>query len=411
MIYIDGKQPIEKGQTKVIKYEHHIVTYKGVSLTSDQVTAHWRIHSITDLEGNNLSQLATESKRNGENKGPWHIKLQEEVKNLYAGVRLEDFIYDSDKNYRIADVHIPEENTVIEIQHSPMSANEFKERNAHYIKTGKKIAWIISPERATKHTGGYILSNYFKLIKGNFVDPLNVSRIQTFFESIYLEEQNIPIFLDVGWDKQYLQFCFLQPNNRDTYSYSLLFKVVSKIDILSILHQKGNIYENIRREVNDLCPLTIELKDTLIKIKNTKENFTRYEEQINTYTQLNKKLSSFEQNHLTNDAQLKAAIRYHKLDALGISSIDDINNMKNKLKKYKEEADSIISKLRYMKIREVPEEFEIFFKEAELEEATRILLGTSAALDNIIELYCEVEEEYYFKPPQFTSPFKLFSYT
>ncbi len=403
MIYIDGKQPDKKGQTKVIEHEHHIVTYKRVSLNSDQVTPHWRLDSITDLEGNSLRELATESKRNKENKGSWHIKTQEEIKNLFPGALLEDFVYlDYDKNYRIADSHIPEKNTVIEVQHSPMSKEEFEDRTDDYIIAGKRIGWIISPDRGAKNTGmrENALSSYFELVKGDFVTILDANRIQAFFYSTYFERQNIPVFLDVGWKDHFLQFCFSQPNNNSTYQYSLLFKVVNKKDILSIINEE-NIYENIRAEIEDLCPITKELKDKIIEIESMIESFDKIKKQIDAVTQINRSMKN-----ATNEKQIKAAIKYYAVQkALDITCVDEIESSYTKLEKYSKRATELLRELSNVKKRDVPWQFHIFFKGAELKEAEQFLVKYIAALRTIIDFHIKEEEKYYFKPKDFPSPF------
>jgi hypothetical protein len=411
VIYIDGKQPDKKGQTKVIEYEHHRVTYKGVSLTSEQVTAHWRLDSITDLEGNSLRELVTESKRSKENKGSWHIKTQEEIKNRFPEAQLERFVYlDSDKNYRIADVYIPEKNIVIEAQHSPMSKEEFEDRNDDFIIAGKRPGWIISPARGSKNTGmgENALSSYFGLVKGDFVTVLDANRIQTFFYSTYLEEQNIPVFLDVGWNDHFLQFCFSQPNNNSTYQYSLLFKVVNKKDILSIINEE-NIYENIRAEIEDLCPITEEVKDKIIEIESMTESFDKLKKQIEAVTQIKRSMKN-----ATNEEQIKRAIKYYAVQyALDITSADQLEGRYTKLKKECKKATELLRGLSNIQIRDVPWQFHIFFKEAELEETKEFLMKYTNALRTIINFHIEEEEKYYFKPKpkEFPSPFKLLNTT
>lgn len=93
-----------------------------------------------------------------DNKSPWHIHMQE----LFPPESLERRFYDREtgKIKHIADVFLEESNTVIEFQHSPISAEEFKARTLFHMEEGRRIVWVFDESKE-----GY---KYGKLVKSEF---------------------------------------------------------------------------------------------------------------------------------------------------------------------------------------------------------------------------------------------------
>ena len=75
---------------------------------------------------------------NGNYMSEWHIKWQ----NKFSKDKRE-IIFEKDDEIRIADVFLKEKNIVIEFQHSPISVNEFNNRNKFYNSLGNKVIWVI----------------------------------------------------------------------------------------------------------------------------------------------------------------------------------------------------------------------------------------------------------------------------
>ena len=83
----------------------------------------------------------------------WHSKMQDHILKLFESLDIEikrehriDFS-GGHKNFRRADLFIPEDNLVIEIQKSNFGTKEFTERNEDYKLAGVDIMWLLNEER------------------------------------------------------------------------------------------------------------------------------------------------------------------------------------------------------------------------------------------------------------------------
>lgn len=74
-----------------------------------------------------------------DSKSEWHIHMQELFPPESLEVRFKD---DNTGEIHIADVYLGQSKTVIEFQHSPISAEEFRSRTLFHVKNGRRIVWI-----------------------------------------------------------------------------------------------------------------------------------------------------------------------------------------------------------------------------------------------------------------------------
>lgn len=81
---------------------------------------------------------------NKDSKSKWHLRMQgffPKENNEYR------FLDEKTGEIHIADVFIPEKNTVIEFQKSPISEEEFMSRTAFHLNSGRRIAWIFDESK------------------------------------------------------------------------------------------------------------------------------------------------------------------------------------------------------------------------------------------------------------------------
>lgn len=76
---------------------------------------------------------------NKDAKSPWHRHMQDLFPRDAIEVRFSD---SNGKLCHIADVYLKESKTVIEFQHSPISAEDFKSRTSFHVSEGRRIIWV-----------------------------------------------------------------------------------------------------------------------------------------------------------------------------------------------------------------------------------------------------------------------------
>ena len=319
MLNINGILPSEGASIEIIK-EHHKLAYTAVAIDSLYKRPHWRIHSITDSEGNTTRQCA-DSRYYGTNKGKWHRDEQETIKNLFNSIELEEFVYAKDSHvYKIADCYDSNTDTVIEIQDSPMNAEELIERYVHYTTAGKKLCFILSHDRAFKGSKDFEHSS-FNIVENNIVNPVYVSTTSSpFLDLSLLEGMNLPVFVDIGWKEYYLQLITVENDlSRASYKYILVFKLVFKKDIVSIT-QTPNLYDALRERVTEYWPFEKNIAADINEIlacdmkeldRSTFRQYIRYSHPT-----------------ITTQEQLTAALKY-----LGLEKDLSLLDFKNKINK------------------------------------------------------------------------------
>ena len=89
----------------------------------------------------------------------WHIRMQE---YFPLDTREYRFVDSDTKEVHIADVFLPDSNTVLEFQHSPISEEEFLSRTNFHKKEGRRIVWLFDESEKNPqpdHFGKFKLSN------------------------------------------------------------------------------------------------------------------------------------------------------------------------------------------------------------------------------------------------------------
>ncbi len=74
-----------------------------------------------------------------DSKSEWHIHMQELFPPESLEVRFKDV---NTGELHIADVYLEQSKTVIEFQHSPISAEEFRSRTLFHANNGRRIVWV-----------------------------------------------------------------------------------------------------------------------------------------------------------------------------------------------------------------------------------------------------------------------------
>lgn len=74
-----------------------------------------------------------------DNKSAWHIRMQE-----YFPREMREYLFVDGQTgeKHIADVYVPEKQTVIEFQHSHITEEEFLARTYFHLTNGRRIAWV-----------------------------------------------------------------------------------------------------------------------------------------------------------------------------------------------------------------------------------------------------------------------------
>ena len=85
-----------------------------------------------------------------DNKTEWHIRMQE-----YFPKETREYLFiDAATGERhIADIYIPEKETVIEFQHSAISEEEFLKRTVFHVSNHRKIVWVFDETAANPKEG------------------------------------------------------------------------------------------------------------------------------------------------------------------------------------------------------------------------------------------------------------------
>lgn len=81
---------------------------------------------------------------NKDNKCEWHIRMQEYFPQECREYR---FVDEETGEVHIADVFIPEENVVIEFQHSPITLEEYHSRTVFHLKNKRGIIWVFDESK------------------------------------------------------------------------------------------------------------------------------------------------------------------------------------------------------------------------------------------------------------------------
>ncbi len=117
----------------------------------------------------------------------WHLKMQE----FFPEENREVVVRSNGKTHR-ADVLVG--NTVIEMQHSPMSAEEFKERTDFFRSLDYRVVWIFDMrERKLKGTIDYL--NYDSDTKFRWSHPVNTFDLLE--EKISDQNENFALFFNL----------------------------------------------------------------------------------------------------------------------------------------------------------------------------------------------------------------------
>ena len=74
-----------------------------------------------------------------DSKSEWHIHMQELFPPESLEVRFKD---ENTGELHIAGVYLEQSKTVIEFQHSPISAGEFRSRTLFHANNGRRIVWV-----------------------------------------------------------------------------------------------------------------------------------------------------------------------------------------------------------------------------------------------------------------------------
>lgn len=87
----------------------------------------------------------------------WHIRMQGYFPKEQREVRFKD---EATGTIHIADVYVPEKNTIFEFQHSPITDEEFYSRTSFHLACGRRIIWIFDESSGKEVFGRFRSLNY-----------------------------------------------------------------------------------------------------------------------------------------------------------------------------------------------------------------------------------------------------------
>ena len=90
--------------------------------------------------------------RDKDYKSEWHLRMQAYFPRENLEVSFKDEIT-GEKH--IADVFLPESNTVLEFQHSPIDQDEFVSRTEFHLDHGRRIVWLFDKSSESKDVNRY----------------------------------------------------------------------------------------------------------------------------------------------------------------------------------------------------------------------------------------------------------------
>ena len=85
-------------------------------------------------------------------KTEWHLRMQAYFPRETLEVRFTD---ETNDDIHIADVFLPESNTVLEFQHSRIDQDEFISRTAFHLNHGRRIVWLFDESSESKDPSQY----------------------------------------------------------------------------------------------------------------------------------------------------------------------------------------------------------------------------------------------------------------
>lgn len=92
----------------------------------------------------------------------WHIRMQDYFPLETREIRFKDA---ETGVIHIADVYLPDSNTVLEFQHSPITDEEFWSRTLFHLKNKRRIVWLFDesvPNQKSQNFGKFLRSNAVK---------------------------------------------------------------------------------------------------------------------------------------------------------------------------------------------------------------------------------------------------------
>lgn len=122
----------------------------------------------------------------------WHLKMQ----SFFPKENREVVVFGNGKHHR-ADILI--DKTVIEFQHSPISAEEYKERTDFFLSLGYRIAWVFDVDDQWKNKKLFFYSQQ----NDNLITWLNPLRFFSVGPQVYDNNKNFSVWLYWEDDGEY----------------------------------------------------------------------------------------------------------------------------------------------------------------------------------------------------------------
>lgn len=185
----------------------------------------------------------------------WHYDWQNQFP-----VDNQEVVFKLDNKIHRADVFIND--TVLEFQHSPISEDEFNDRNSFYNNLGYKVVWIFDAvEKEITHNRNYRYDN----ICCSWNHPIR------FLSNINCEDSDLDVYLQIGesiWCRQ--------PNYKEINCYK-------EIDIDNNVLKISSLYDGIKSFSSDDYYSDFEIIDNFIpfKCRNNEKYF--YKKVINLH--------------------------------------------------------------------------------------------------------------------------------
>jgi len=407
-LIINGVSPTKEGQIETIEKDGICIYYKSRAIKSTKVVPHFYVYKAVDVETGaavDTSACLSRERRN-ENEGPWHRETKQALAELFNGEN-EVFVKNEKGEYRIADILVNNE-TVVELQNSPMSPEEFYSRNHHYLDEEKEVAWILSQQRAFISSENKEIIGLHQSVRENNLCTIKYSNCPTFYDIEHLELEDIPVFIDLEetYPGFFAQLVHVEEKSYGSYRFQALFQIIKKENLLKRIKTRG-IYKTIREKIAKML-WSPHADNVLNTIRERTEDLKDIAEGCHMRYNIHKSLS----DNVCNRQQLEAALRKFEKDGYNVKDMVIVLNKEDRKKYITElrekiaEVESCRGSLR-SKIKDavipkhLPDWLLDFLRnyisdtEKYLEEQMRPLLDISCALNAEVKA---MEEERNFSP-------------
>lgn len=249
----------------------------------------------------------------------WHIWWQEQFPTDYREIIINN-------NYgfkRRADVSL--ENVVIEFQHSPMTSEEFINRNRFYTSCGYKVIWLFDATDADIEL--IKTSDYDSLIYKwryapktlNFFDPTVSRNVKVFIETevdhIPEDQENFDLYIEGAIESKYeTEIISIDWKPNDSLKYFASNNIYDAGGFIQYIYEyskknKKIIYKDEMKSILDFFEIYKSMNKGIFLNKKTLQTVKVYRKSFIKYKMYNNKLYGYPLNPIVNTFEESTLIK------------------------------------------------------------------------------------------------------